>query len=69
MVHYVAPQLLPASKEALAEYDRALGRERWSPWTRTMWISRVAYQDDVWMQVGERRAAGVIENQARRAVD
>ena len=38
MVRYGDPQLLPPSKEALAEYDRVLGREGWSPWTRTMWI-------------------------------
>jgi hypothetical protein len=63
-VRYGDPQLLPPSKEALAEYDRVLGREGWSPWTRTMWIANAA-DDSVWMQVGERRAAGVVETQGR----
>jgi hypothetical protein len=64
VVSYGAPQILPPSKEALAEYDRALGRDGWSPWTRRM---RVGYDDaaDVWMQVGDRRPVGVVEEQSR----
>ena len=64
-VRYGDPQLLPPSKQALAEYDRVLGLEGWSPWTRTMWIASPVDDDSVWLQVGERRAAGVRETQGR----
>ena len=65
VVRYVAPQYVPPSKEALAEYDRALGREGWSPWTRTLWTANSAGTDTVWMQVGARTTAGVVETQGR----
>ena len=68
VVRYVDPQLLPASKEALAEYDRALGREGWSPWTRTLWAGPANGRDTLWMQVGERTTASVAERQGR-AID
>ena len=65
VVRYVDPQLLPASKETLAEYDRALGREGWSPWTRTLLAGKSSATDTVWMEVGERLTTGVREEQGR----
>jgi hypothetical protein len=65
VVRYVDPQLLPPSNEALAEYDRALGRDGWGPWTRQMWTSSYAAIDTVWMQVGERATAYLGELQCR----
>jgi hypothetical protein len=65
VVLYAAPQLVPPSKEALAEYDRALGRDGWSPWSRTMLTGKSAVLDTVWMQVGERTGAVVVEGQCR----
>lgn len=64
-VRYVDPQLLAPSTAALAEYDRALGRDGWGPWTRMMWTSSFAALDSVWMQVGDRISASVGEMQCR----
>lgn len=68
VVGYGAPTFVPASKQALAEYDRALGREGWSPWTRALWagIANGANgRDTLWMQVGDRTTAAVSERQGR----
>lgn len=62
-VRYVDPQLLAPSTAALAEYDRALGRDGWDPWTRIMWPS--SFGDSVWMQVGDSITASVGERQCR----
>jgi hypothetical protein len=65
VVRYADPQLLPASKEALAEYDRALEREGWSPWTRTLLAGKSSTTDTVWLQVGEQLTTWVREEQVR----
>lgn len=65
-VRYIDPQLLPPSKEALAEYDRALGRDGWSAWNRQLWSgSPVGPSDPAWAQVGQRLRARVTERQCR----
>jgi hypothetical protein len=64
-VRYVDPQILPPSKAARAEYDLALGREGWSPWTRTLWVGKSWASDTVWMQVGDRLTVGVREEQVQ----
>jgi hypothetical protein len=65
VVRYVDPQLLPPSKEALADLDRELGRDGWSPWRRAIVTSSFGMQDTVWLQAGERTTATVIESQNR----
>lgn len=65
VVRYVDPQLLAPSTAALAEYDRALGRDGWGPWTRMMWTSSFGALDTVWMQVGDRVTASLGEMQCR----
>ena len=64
-VRYVDPQLLAPSAAALAEYDRALGRDGWDPWTRIMFTSSFGAVDSVWMQVGDTITASVSERQCR----
>ena len=65
VVRYVDPQFVPASKEALAEYDRAQGREGWSPWARTLLPGKSSATDTVWLQVGEQVTTWVREEQVR----
>ena len=66
VVSYVDPQILPPSRNALAEYDRALGRDGWSPWTRVVRIgSPYGATDTVLMHVGDIAGAGVTEEQFR----
>jgi hypothetical protein len=65
VLRYVDPQILAPSKEALAEYDRALGRDHWGPWDRMMWTSSFGALDTAWMQVGERMSAALGEMQCR----
>lgn len=65
IVRYVDPQLLAPSMAALVEYDRALGRDGWGPWTRMMWTSSFGALDTVWMQVGDRVTASLGEMQCR----
>jgi len=65
VLRYLDPQILAPSKEALAEYDRALGRDHWGPWNRMMWTSSFGALDTAWMQVGERMSAALGEMQCR----
>ena len=65
VVHYIDPQLLPPSKEALAEYDLALGRDRWGPWDRRILTASFGALDPVFIQTGDRTTVYVIEEQGR----
>ena len=65
VVRYVDPQLLAPSTAALAEYDRALGRDGWGPWTRMMGTTSFGAVDSVWMEVGDSIRAAVGESQCR----
>ena len=65
VVHYIDPQLLPPSKEALAEYDLALGRDRWGPWDRRILTASFGGLDPVFIQTGDRTTVYVIEEQGR----
>ena len=65
VVRYDDPQLLPPSKEALAEYDLAQGRERWRPWSRFLATETYGAADTTWMQVGDTTTATVVEMQSR----
>jgi hypothetical protein len=64
VVRYVDPQLLPPSRAALADLDRALGRDGWSPWHRELVTSSFGTRDTVWLQVGERTTATVIDTES-----
>lgn len=68
-VRYALPEVRPPTRDALIAHDRALRRERWSAWTRSLDIGAPDDRKPVRMKVGEKRDVGIVETQVRDVDD